>query len=79
MQPIIRVQGLGKQYQIGGPTTPYSTLRETIMDLARKPVRALRGNGNSSSIWALKDVEFEVAPLAHRNRKFQRATRAQSL
>ena len=62
MQPIIRVQGLGKQYQIGGPTTPYSTLRETIMDLARKPVRALRGNGNSSSIWALKDVEFEVAP-----------------
>ncbi len=62
MQPIIRVQGLGKQYQIGGPTTPYSTLRETIMDLARKPVRALRGNGNASSIWALKDVEFEVAP-----------------
>ena len=62
MQPIIRVQGLGKQYQIGGPTTPYSTLRETIMDLARKPVRALRRNGNASSIWALRDVEFEVAP-----------------
>src|SRR5689334_9393233 len=61
MQPIIRVQGLGKQYQIGGPTTPYSTLRETIMDLARKPVRALRKNGNASSIWALKDVDFEIA------------------
>ena len=62
MQPIIRVQGLGKQYQIGGPTAPYSTLRETLMDLARKPVRALRRNGSASSIWALKDVEFEVAP-----------------
>src|SRR5215470_5037041 len=62
MQPIIRVQGLGKQYQIGGPTAPYSTLRETLMDLARKPVRALRRNGNASSIWALKDVDFEIAP-----------------
>lgn len=62
MQPIIRVRGLGKQYQIGGPSTPYSTLRETIMDLARKPVRALRRNGNASSIWALRDVDFEVAP-----------------
>jgi len=62
MQPIIRVQGLGKQYQIGGPTAPYSTLRETLMDLARKPVRAFRRNGSASSIWALKDVEFEVAP-----------------
>jgi lipopolysaccharide transport system ATP-binding protein len=62
MQPIIRVQGLGKQYQIGGPSAPYSTLRETIMDLARKPVRALRRNGNTSSFWALRDVDFEVAP-----------------
>ena len=62
MQPIIRVQGLGKQYQIGGPTAPYSTLRETIMDLARKPVRALRRNGNASSIWALRDIDFEIEP-----------------
>ena len=53
MQPIIRVQGLGKQYHIGGPAAPYSTLRETIMDLARKPVLALRRNGNTSTIWAL--------------------------
>jgi len=62
MQPIIRVQGLGKQYQIGGPTAPYSTLRETIMDLARNSVRVLRRNGNAASIWALRDVEFEVMP-----------------
>ena len=62
MQPIIRVQGLGKQYHIGGPAAPYSTLRETIMDLARKPVRALRRNGNTSTIWALKDLDFEIEP-----------------
>ena len=63
MQPIIRVKGLGKQYHIGGPSAPYSTLRETIMDLARKPVRALRRNGNNTStIWAVKDLDFDIAP-----------------
>jgi lipopolysaccharide transport system ATP-binding protein len=62
MLPIIRVQGLGKQYQISGPTAAYSTLRETIMEVARKPVRSLRKNGDTSSIWALKDLDFEVAP-----------------
>ena len=63
MQPIIRVQGLGKLYHLGGPTTAYATLRETIMDLARRPVRSLLKNGNSpQTIWALKDLDFEVAP-----------------
>ena len=62
MQPIIRVQGLSKQYHIGGPTAPYSTLRETLMDLARKPMRALRRNGDTSTFWALKDLDFEIAP-----------------
>jgi lipopolysaccharide transport system ATP-binding protein len=63
MQPIIRVQGLGKQYQLGGATAVYSTLRESLMDLARKPVRALRRNGSeSTTLWALKDLDFEIAP-----------------
>ena len=64
MQPIIRVQGLAKRYYLGGgPTAAYATLRETIMDVARRPVRSLLKNGNSSeAIWALKDIDFEVAP-----------------
>ena len=63
MQPIIRVQGLSKRYHLGGPSAAYATLRETLMDLARKPVRSLRKNGNGpTTIWALKDVEFEVTP-----------------
>jgi len=62
MEPIIRVQGLGKQYHLGGPTAVYSTLRETLMDLARKPLRSLRNNGNGSRIWALQDIDFEVMP-----------------
>lgn len=31
------------------------------MELARRPVRALRKNGNASQIWALRDVDFEIA------------------
>src|ERR1044072_159622 len=62
MEPIIRVQDLGKQYHLGGPAAAYSTLRETIMELARKPLRSLTRNGNASTIWALKDIDFEIAP-----------------
>lgn len=60
MHPIIKVQDLSKQYYLGGPGTPYATLRETLMDFARKPLRSLRRNGNSPSIWALKDLNFEI-------------------
>src|SRR6476620_209107 len=62
MEPIIRVQGLSKQYHIGGTAVPYATLRETIMEVARKSVRSLQRNGSTSTVWALKDVEFEVMP-----------------
>ena len=62
MQPIIRVQSLGKRYLIGGPTVPYSTIRETIVEFARKPLRSLRYNGTPPAIWALKDIDFEIAP-----------------
>src|SRR5215208_3268600 len=32
------------------------------MDLARKPMRSLRRNGNADIIWALRDIDFEIAP-----------------
>ena len=41
------MQDLGKQYHIGGPAAAYSTLRETIMELARKPLRSSCGIGQS--------------------------------
>lgn len=62
MQSIIRVQNLSKQYHLGGPSAAYSTLRETIMELARRPARALRKNGDAAHIWALRDLNFEIAP-----------------
>jgi lipopolysaccharide transport system ATP-binding protein len=65
----IRVEGLSKQYRIGGKQERYRTLRDTIADTALAPYRrfraALRHSGvvsanGDETIWALKDVSFEV-------------------
>jgi lipopolysaccharide transport system ATP-binding protein len=57
----IRVEGLSKRYQIG-KRERYKTLRDTFTDAVTAPVRRLRAtpNGQKESIWALKDVSFEV-------------------
>src|SRR5688500_2386344 len=62
MKPIIRVEGLSKLYYLGGSGAAYSTLRETVMEVARKPLRYIRGNNNSQALWALKEVSFDVMP-----------------
>ena len=65
MTPIVKVKNLGKQYRIGARQAGYTTLRETMVALARAPLRRLRnGNRNvaNQTIWALQDVGFEVKP-----------------
>jgi lipopolysaccharide transport system ATP-binding protein len=65
MKPIVRVEKLSKQYRIGAQETSYGTLRESIVDAVRAPLARLRGeNGKRlpETIWALRDVSFEVAP-----------------
>jgi len=62
MGPIIRVQGLSKLYYLGASNGSYSTFREAIMDAARKPLRYLRRSEPAPTLWALKDVSFEVMP-----------------
>jgi homopolymeric O-antigen transport system ATP-binding protein len=64
MKPIIRVDGLGKQFRIGARQARYKTLRESIVSAAQSPFRKFNRDGKSEgrSIWALKDVSFEVAP-----------------
>jgi lipopolysaccharide transport system ATP-binding protein len=58
----IRVEGLGKQYRIGGPPERYATLRDQVQKwvslrgLLRRAARAERRR----LFWALKDVSFEV-------------------
>lgn len=58
---IISVENLSKQYRIGEKAS-YKTLRETLMNAIMSPAKLFRGNGNDedNTIWALKDVSFEV-------------------
>src|SRR5437763_1527914 len=65
-RPAIVVDHLSKQYRIGaaGGQFRYRTVREAIVDAAAAPIRRLgkrRGSvTKAESVWALKDVCFEV-------------------
>jgi len=63
----IRVENLSKQYRIGGPQARYKTIRESLTEAMQAPFRRLssvvRGKSpvvSNETIWALKDVSFEV-------------------
>jgi lipopolysaccharide transport system ATP-binding protein len=65
----VRVEGLGKEYRIGGKQDSYRTLRDSLSDAIAAPFRRARGllrgqaygaAGLEETIWALKDVSFEV-------------------
>jgi lipopolysaccharide transport system ATP-binding protein len=67
MKPIIKVQNLSKKFRInpGEPSgVQYETLRESIVSAVKSPLRRLRGNDKpvDDTIWALKDVTFDVMP-----------------
>ena len=61
MKPIVRVDGVNKRYQIGGTGAAYQTLRESLTAALRKPFGRNRRN-RSETMWALRDVSFEIAP-----------------
>jgi lipopolysaccharide transport system ATP-binding protein len=61
MHPIIRVDNLGKRYQIGARGPAYGTLRDTIVAGLRSSVARRNGNKSAATtLWAVKDVSFEV-------------------
>lgn len=65
MTAIVRVENLCKQYRIGARGPAYQTLRESLVGAVRAPFKQLlgrNGTANRETIWALKDVSFEVAP-----------------
>ena len=65
----IRCEALAKQYEIG-EREAYKALRDVITDAVAAPFRRLRaaarhssarnGSGEKPTIWALKDVSFEI-------------------
>ena len=65
----VRVENLSKQYRIGSAQASYKTLRESLIEVVQAPFRRagklLRGQAYGAAemdetIWALKDVSFEV-------------------
>jgi lipopolysaccharide transport system ATP-binding protein len=54
----IRAENLGKRYRIGMPATGYRTLRETLSE--RFTSLGRQQKEDEATIWALKDVSFEV-------------------
>lgn len=60
---VIRLEGLGKKFSISSRQESYKTLRDTLASAATKPFRGIKsanGNHGDNSVWALKDVSFEV-------------------
>jgi lipopolysaccharide transport system ATP-binding protein len=65
MKPLaIRAEGLSKCYRIGRHRPGHRTFRETLVDAAAWPARALRRRGRAAppaqDYWALRDVSFDV-------------------
>ncbi len=57
----IRVENIGKRYQLGQLTTQYNTLRDSLNNLFKpRADREAGGNGQEKYLWALRGVSFEV-------------------
>ena len=61
----IRVEGLSKKYQIGGPPVRYNTLRDKLTSAARNSLQIFngrngRGKARQETFWALKEVSFDI-------------------
>lgn len=66
MPGAIKVENISKRYHLGSRVSAYRTLRELVVEVVKKPFSRL-ANGNAymsadavSTIWALKDVSFDV-------------------
>ena len=64
-RPIVQVERVSKSYRIGGLHPGYMTFREMFGEMVAGPLRRLRGGAGaprSQTIWALRDVSFDVRP-----------------
>ena len=62
MKPIIRATNVSKQYQLGSRQNSFVTLRDTLAEAVRAPLKRFRSNRNATKLMALRDVSFAVAP-----------------
>ena len=64
-QPAIRVEGVWKEYVIGGHPAGARTFRETLTDTMTAPFRRATyagANAAENRFWALKDVSLDIQP-----------------
>ena len=65
MRPIIKVEGISKRFRIQpreAPSVRYATLRESLVRVVLSPFRHRNNGGRDDTVWALKDVSFDVMP-----------------
>src|ERR1044072_1306831 len=62
MRPIIRAQGVSKKYHIGENRVAYGTLRDTLAEWARAKLHRSGPRVERETLWALKNVSFDVRP-----------------
>ena len=60
MKPIIKATNVAKQYQLGSSQNSFVTLRDTLSEMVRAPLKRLRTNQKAETVMALRDVTFEV-------------------
>ncbi|MCP4423507.1 MAG: ABC transporter ATP-binding protein, partial [Chloroflexi bacterium] len=62
MTNAIQVSNLSKQYRIGATPEKYRTLRDTLVGAVKAPFNRVRGRlpTANATIWALKDISFNV-------------------
>jgi lipopolysaccharide transport system ATP-binding protein len=62
--PAIKIEGLSKEYILGGQTRGYQTLREVLATAVVAPFKRLVGRGEAAPagerFWALADVNLEI-------------------
>jgi lipopolysaccharide transport system ATP-binding protein len=65
MRPIIKAEQLSKRYRIGEAQNSYGTVREAVVNTFRAPLERIkrkREASDKSTLWALRDISFEVQP-----------------
>ncbi|HKO61640.1 MAG TPA: ABC transporter ATP-binding protein [Pyrinomonadaceae bacterium] len=61
---MIKIESVSKQYRLGTNQLAYQTLRDRLADFTSFRLNRRgngNGNGNDNTIWALRDINFEVA------------------
>jgi lipopolysaccharide transport system ATP-binding protein len=56
----IRTEGLGKRYVLGSQGTKHTSLRDALVDSARRALRFGRGSAPKRDFWALRDANIEI-------------------